>query len=55
MVLERPKILTETNQDKGHLPLPGIPLMSFELGLQAYLGGSILVNGGPLTCRISAE
>jgi hypothetical protein len=32
------------NYAKGHLPIPGIPLTCFKLGLQAYLGTSILID-----------
>lgn len=42
-----------TSQDKGHLPLPGVPLICFKLDLWIHLGVSILVNSrshgaGPL-------
>lgn len=37
-----------TNQDKGRLTLPGIPLVCFNWGLWAHLGVSILVNSGLL-------
>jgi hypothetical protein len=33
------------NQIRGHLLLPGIPLICFKLSLQTYLYISILVNG----------
>lgn len=38
----------QTNQDKGHLLLPGIPLISFKWSLQAHLRISILMNGRSL-------